>query len=57
MAAETAILQAGSNKGEARISVLKRRFGMTRTPNRGAGGMARTAIWAGIANNLAVMAR
>lgn len=43
--------------GEARISRLKRRFGMARTPNRGAGGMERTAIWAGIANNLAVIAR
>jgi hypothetical protein len=42
--------------GEARIARLKHRFGMARTPNRGKGGMARTVIWAGIANNLAVMA-
>lgn len=43
--------------GEARISRLKRRFGMARSPNRGANGMERTVVWAGIANNLAVMAR
>lgn len=43
--------------GEARIARLKRRFGMARTPNRGEAGMQRTVIWAGIANNLAVMAR
>lgn len=43
--------------GEARISVLKRRFGMARTPNRTANGMQRTVVWAGIANNLAVLAR
>lgn len=43
--------------GEARISQLKRRFGMARTPNRTANGTQRTVVWAGIANNLAVMAR
>lgn len=43
--------------GEARISRLKRRFGMARTPNRTANGMQRTVVWAGIANNLAVLAR
>jgi IS5 family transposase len=43
--------------GEARISRLKRRFGMARTPNRTTNGMQRTVVWAGIANNLAVMAR
>lgn len=43
--------------GEARISRLKRRFGMARTANHGEEGMNRTVIWAGIANNLTVMAR
>lgn len=43
--------------GEARISRLKRRFGMARSRNRAANGMQRTVVWAGIANNLAVMAR
>lgn len=42
--------------GEARISRLKNRFGMQRSPYRGAGGTERTVLWAGIANNLIVVA-
>ena len=42
--------------GEARISRLKNRFGMQRSAYRGAGGTERTALWAGIANNLIVVA-
>jgi hypothetical protein len=42
---------------EARISHLKHRFGMARSPARGAAGMERTVLWAGIANNLAAIAR
>jgi transposase, IS5 family len=38
--------------GEARISRLKHRFGMVRTPYKGEQGTKRTALWAGIANNL-----
>ena len=42
--------------GEARISRLKNYFGMQRSPYRGARGTERTALWAGIANNLIVVA-
>lgn len=42
--------------GEARISRLKNHFGMQRSIYRGAGGTERTALWAGIANNLIVVA-
>ena len=38
--------------GEARISRLKHRFGMARSRYRGQRGTERTALWAGIANNL-----
>jgi IS5 family transposase len=38
--------------GEARISRLKHRFGMARCRYKGEQGMKRTALWAGIANNL-----
>ena len=38
--------------GEARIARLKHRFGMARSRYRGSTGTARTAYWAGIANNL-----
>jgi IS5 family transposase len=38
--------------GEARISRLKHRFGMARSRYRGERGTQRTALWAGIANNL-----
>jgi transposase, IS5 family len=43
--------------GEARISHLKHRFGMARSPARGVAGMERTVLWAGIASNLAAIAR
>jgi IS5 family transposase len=42
--------------GEARIARLKNHFGMLRSPYRGAGGTERTALWAGIANNLVAVA-
>ena len=42
--------------GEARISRLEHRFGMQRSVYRGSGGTQRTALWAGIANNLVVVA-
>jgi IS5 family transposase len=42
--------------GEARISRLKNYFGMQRSPYRGRLGTERTALWAGIANNLVVVA-
>jgi IS5 family transposase len=38
--------------GEARISRLKHTFGMARARYKGGGGVARSAHWAGIANNL-----
>ena len=38
--------------GEARISRLKHRFGMARSRYKGDQGTTRTALWAGIANNL-----
>lgn len=38
--------------GEARISRLKHRFGMARSRYKGEQGATRTALWAGIANNL-----
>ena len=38
--------------GEARIARLKHAFGMHRTRYKGSGGVARSAYWAGIANNL-----
>jgi IS5 family transposase len=41
--------------GEARISRLKHRFGMARSRYKGEGGTNRTALWAGIANNLAAI--
>jgi IS5 family transposase len=41
---------------EARISRLKRRFGMGRSRARGEAGMRRTVIWAAIANNLTAIA-
>lgn len=42
--------------GEARISRLKNHFGMQRCRSRGADGTERTALWAGIANNLVAVA-
>lgn len=42
--------------GEARIARLKHRFGMARSRYRGSTGTARTAYWAGIANNLVAIA-
>jgi len=42
---------------ESPISYLKNRFGMRRSRGRGADGLEQTTLWAGIANNLAVMAR
>jgi IS5 family transposase len=42
--------------GEARISRLKHRFGMTRSRYRGERGMVRTICWAAIANNLTAIA-
>lgn len=42
--------------GEARISRLKHRFGMARSRYKGEGGTQRTALWAGIANNLVAIA-
>lgn len=42
--------------GEACISRLKNRFGMSRSRYRGKDGMARTAFWAGIAANLLTLA-
>lgn len=42
--------------GEARIARLKHRFGMARSRYRGRDGTARTTYWAGIANNLVVIA-
>lgn len=41
--------------GEARISRLKHRFGMARSRYKGEEGTKRTALWAGIANNLAAI--
>ena len=43
--------------GEARIARLKHTFGMHRTRFKGAGGVRRCALWAGIANNLVAIAR
>ena len=43
--------------GEARIARLKHTFGMHRTRYRGSGGVARSAYWAGIANNLMAIGR
>ena len=43
--------------GEARISRLKRTFGMGRCRYRGEAGLARCTYWAGIANNLVAIAR
>lgn len=43
--------------GEARISRLKRTFGMARSRYRGEAGLARCAYWAAIANNLVAIAR
>jgi len=43
--------------GEARISHLKRRFGMGRTRYRGEAGLKRAMFWAAIANNLVAVAR
>jgi IS5 family transposase len=43
--------------GEARIARLKHTFGMHRTRYRGANGVARSAHWAGIANNLIAIGR
>jgi IS5 family transposase len=43
--------------GEARISRLKRTFGMARSRYRGRPGMSRTVYWAAIANNLMAVAR
>jgi IS5 family transposase len=42
--------------GEARISRLKHRFGMARSRYKGENGTMRTALWAGIANNLVAIA-
>ena len=42
--------------GEARIARLKHRFGMARSRYHGSTGTARTAYWAGIANNLVAIA-
>jgi IS5 family transposase len=43
--------------GEARISRLKRTFGMARSRYRGEEGLARCTYWAAIANNLVAIAR
>jgi hypothetical protein len=43
--------------GEARIARLKHTFGMHRARYRGPGGVARSAYWAGIANNLVAIGR
>jgi IS5 family transposase len=43
--------------GEARISRLKRTFGMARSRYRGAAGLARCTYWAAISNNLVAIAR
>jgi transposase, IS5 family len=43
--------------GEARIARLKHTFGMHRTRYRGSSGVARSACWAGIANNLIAIGR
>jgi IS5 family transposase len=43
--------------GEARISRLKRTFGMARSRYRGEAGLARCTYWAAIANNLVAIAR
>ena len=43
--------------GEARISRLKRTFGMARSRYRGEAGLARCTYWAAIANNLLAIAR
>ncbi len=43
--------------GEARIARLKHTFGMHRTRYRGDSGVARSALWAGIANNLMAIGR
>ena len=43
--------------GEARIARLKHTFGMHRSRYKGAGGVARSAFWAGIANNLVAVGR
>jgi transposase, IS5 family len=42
--------------GEARISRLKHRFGMVRSRYKGENATMRTALWAGIANNLVAIA-
>jgi Transposase domain (DUF772) len=42
--------------GEARISRLKHRFGMARSRYKGEQATQRTALWAGIANNLVAIA-
>jgi transposase, IS5 family len=42
--------------GEARISRLKHTFGMARSRYKGKQGTTRTALWAGIANNLVAIA-
>jgi IS5 family transposase len=43
--------------GEARISRLKRTFGMARSPYRGEAGLAKCTYWAAIANNLVAIAK
>ncbi len=43
--------------GEARIGHLKHSFGMERSAYRGPGGMERTILWAGMANNLVAICR
>ena len=43
--------------GEARISRLKRTFGMRRLPYRGEQGLVTCIHWAAIANNLIAVAR
>jgi transposase, IS5 family len=43
--------------GEARISRLKRSFGMTRSRYHGPSGTPRTTYWAAISNNLVAIAR
>jgi IS5 family transposase len=43
--------------GEARIARLKHTFGMHRTRYRGPSGVARSAYWAAIANNLTAIGR
>jgi IS5 family transposase len=43
--------------GEARIARLKHTFGMHRARYRGPAGVARSAYWAGIANNLMAIGR